>query len=328
GTGPYSLAEHKADQYIKLVRFKGYVSRKEPADGTFGERKQLPSEIDFIPVPDNNTRVEGAVAGQYDYADGLPIEAYDRLQKSGKSAPVLLPDLGWPFFAFNLRAGPMSHLKLRQAVAAALCPADMLQAAFGDKKFYNLDAALYPKSYGWHNEEGAQVYNQHDPQKAAKLLKEGGYDGAPLRILTSHQYEFHYQMAEVAKACLEEAGFKVQLDVVDWATLTQRRGNPKLWDIYVTHSFFNAEPATYSSYDSSSPIGWDTPERTKILNAFLSATDEKQREQAFAQVQKLVWEQLPYYKVGSFAWLAAANRKMTGVPKIGWPVFWNAEVSK
>ncbi|SEK14048.1 ABC transporter substrate-binding protein, partial [Paraburkholderia diazotrophica] len=31
GTGPYSLAEHKADQYIKLVRFKGYVSRKEPA---------------------------------------------------------------------------------------------------------------------------------------------------------------------------------------------------------------------------------------------------------------------------------------------------------
>ncbi|SEK13464.1 ABC transporter substrate-binding protein, partial [Paraburkholderia diazotrophica] len=231
GTGPYSLAEHKADQYIKLVRFKGYVSRKEPADGTFGERKQLPSEIDFIPVPDNNTRVEGAVAGQYDYADGLPIEAYDRLQKSGKSAPVLLPDLGWPFFAFNLRAGPMSHLKLRQAVAAALCPADMLQAAFGDKKFYNLDAALYPKSYGWHNEEGAQVYNQHDPQKAAKLLKEGGYDGAPLRILTSHQYEFHYQMAEVAKACLEEAGFKVQLDVVDWATLTQRRGNPKLWDI-------------------------------------------------------------------------------------------------
>ncbi|WP_244439001.1 ABC transporter substrate-binding protein, partial [Paraburkholderia dilworthii] len=30
GTGPYSLAEHKPDQYIKLVRFKGYSSRKEP----------------------------------------------------------------------------------------------------------------------------------------------------------------------------------------------------------------------------------------------------------------------------------------------------------
>ncbi|SEK14065.1 peptide/nickel transport system substrate-binding protein, partial [Paraburkholderia diazotrophica] len=128
--------------------------------------------------------------------------------------------------------------------------------------------------------------------------------------------------------CLEEAGFKVQLDVVDWATLTQRRGNPKLWDIFITHAFFNPEPATYGAYDPSSPMGWDTPEKRKIWDTFLKTADEKQREQAFAQVQKLVWEQLPYYKVGSFAWLAAVNRKMTGVPKIGWPVFWNAKVSK
>ncbi|WP_243658117.1 ABC transporter substrate-binding protein [Paraburkholderia sp. BL9I2N2] len=328
GTGPYRLAEHKPDQYIKLSRFTGYVSRKEPSDGTFGERKQIVKEIDFIPVPDNNTRVEGAVAGQYDYVDGLPIEAYGRLEKSDRSKPVLLRDASWPFFAFNMRAGLMSHLKLRQAVAAALCPEDMLLAAFSDKKFYSVDAALYPTNYRWHSEEGAQVYNQHNAQKASSLLKEGGYNGAPLRILTSHQYEFHYQMAEVAKACLEEAGFRVQLDVVDWATLTQRRGNPKLWDIYITHSSFNPEPATLSAYYSSAPMGWDTPERTKVWDAFLSATDEKKREQAFAQVQKLVWDQLPFYKVGSFAWLAAENRTMTGVPKIGWPVFWNAKVSK
>ncbi|MEM5435862.1 ABC transporter substrate-binding protein [Paraburkholderia diazotrophica] len=328
GTGPYRIAEHKPDQYIKLTRFKGYVSRKEAADSTFGERKQIPSEIDFVPVPDNNTRVEGAVAGQYDYADGLPIEAYGRLERSDKSKPVLLQDQGWPFFAFNMRAGLMSQLKLRQAVAAALCPEDMLLAAFGDKKFYSIDAALYPKSYSWHNEEGAQTYNQHDPQKAAKLLKEVKYTGVPLRILTSHQYEFHYQMAEVAKACLEEAGFRVQLDVVDWATLTQRRGNPKLWDIYISHSSFNPEPATLSAYSSSAPMGWDTPEREKVWNEFITSTDKNKRERAFAQVQKLVWEQLPFYKVGSFAWLAAENRKMTGVPEISWPVFWNAKVSK
>ncbi|TPW30750.1 ABC transporter substrate-binding protein [Pararhizobium mangrovi] len=328
GTGPYKLAEHKPDQYIKLTRFDGYTSRTEPADGTFGERKQIPAEIDFVPVPDGNTRIEGAVAGQYDYADGLSTEAYDRLEKSDKIKPVLLNNFGWPIFAFNLKAGLMTNLKMRQAVEAALAPNDMLLAAFGDKKFFGTDAALFPKKYVWHNEEGSDLYAQADPQKAAKLLKEAGYDGTPLRILTSHQYEFHYQMAQVAKAYLEQAGFKVKLDVVDWATLTERRDNPKLWDIYITHSPFLPEPALTSLYSASSRLGWDDPEKNKLLADFTSTTDQKKREELFAKLQKMVWQQVPFYKVGSFSALSAENPKMSGVPQTPWPFFWNAQFSQ
>ncbi|HET7411739.1 MAG TPA: ABC transporter substrate-binding protein, partial [Pararhizobium sp.] len=326
GTGPYKLAEHKPDQYIRVTRFDGYSSRSEPTDGYFGKREQIPDEIDFVPVPDTNTRAQGALAGQYDYTDSLSTEAYGRLEKSDKTKPVLLQDFGWPVFAFNLKDGMMTNLKIRQAVQAALAPEDMLLAAFGDKKFFNVDAALFPKNYIWHNEEGADLYNQANPQKAAKLLKEAGYDGKPLRILTSHQYEFHFQMAQVAQAYLQQAGFKVKLDVVDWATLTERRNNPKLWDIYITHSPFLPDPALTSLYNSTSNIGWDTPEKDKLLAEFNSETDQAKRVKLFAQLQKLVYEQVPFYKVGSFSALSAENPKLTGVPKVPWPFFWNAKI--
>lgn len=328
GTGPYKLAEHKPDQYIRVTRFDDYSSRTEPSDGNFGKREQIPDEIDFIPVPDSNTRVEGALAGQYDYADGLPTEAYDRLDKSDAVDPVLLQDFGWPIFAFNLKDGLMKDIKIRQAVQAALAPEDMLLAAFGDKKFFNVDAALFPKGYTWHNEEGADLYNQANPEKAAELLKSAGYDGSPLRILTSHQYEFHFQMAQVAQAYLEQAGFKVKLDVVDWATLTERRNNPKLWDIYITHSPFLPEPALTSLYNPTSNVGWTNPEKDKLLAEFNSETDPAKRVALFGKLQKMVYEQAPFYKVGSFSALSAKNPKLSGVPNSPWPFFWNAKVGQ
>ena len=71
GTGPYKLAEHVPDQYIRLQKFDAYVPRTEPADGAAGARAQTVDEIRFVPVPDPNTRVEGLVSGQFDFADAL-----------------------------------------------------------------------------------------------------------------------------------------------------------------------------------------------------------------------------------------------------------------
>ena len=72
GTGPYMLKERKPDQYIQLARFDGYKSREGEPNGYGGARKQYLDEIRFVPVPDPNTRVEGAVAGQFDYVDSHP----------------------------------------------------------------------------------------------------------------------------------------------------------------------------------------------------------------------------------------------------------------
>src|SRR5690606_23246807 len=186
GTGPYMLKERKADQYIQLVRFDGYTPREGDPNGFGGARKQYLDEIRFVPVPDANTRVEGAIAGQYDYADLLPVEAYDRLNGQDKTEPLLLKSFGWPMFIMNNKQGMMTKLEMRKAVQAALNAEDMLAAAFGKPEFYTVDGALYPEGYPWRADAGTEAYNLGDPEKAKELAKAAGYDGKqPIRILTS-----------------------------------------------------------------------------------------------------------------------------------------------
>ncbi|MFV0382961.1 ABC transporter substrate-binding protein [Paracoccus sp. (in: a-proteobacteria)] len=323
GTGPYKIARHVPDQYLQLVKFDDYVSRDEPSDGAAGKRAQSVDEIRFVPVPDPNTRVEGLLSGQFAFADGLPAESFGRLESSDAADPMLLRPFGWPIFAINHKAGLMTDKTIRLAVQAALPIDDMLFAAFGDDNFFLTDGPLYPEGWIWRNDAGGELFNQNDQAKAAELLKEAGYDGTPLRILTSRQYEFHFKMAEVAKMMLEAAGFKVQLDVVDWATLGERRDDPALWDIYITHSPFLPEPALTNLYDKTSRLGWSNPEKDEILARFTTETDLEKRKELFAQLQQQVFEDVGFIKIGAFNALSGVRKGVEGVPANPWPFFWN-----
>ena len=92
------------------------MPRDDAASGWAGKRGQVPDEIRFVPVPDPNTRVEGLLSGQFDFADGLPAESYDRIAESEVAKPVLLAPFGWPVWAINHKAGLLTNLKIRQAM--------------------------------------------------------------------------------------------------------------------------------------------------------------------------------------------------------------------
>ncbi|WP_295812509.1 ABC transporter substrate-binding protein [uncultured Nitratireductor sp.] len=327
GTGPYKLKEHKPDQYIQLVRFDDYASRTDDASGFGGARQSYLDEIRFVPVPDINTRTEGAIAGQFDFVDTLPVESFERL-KSGKSEPVLLEHFGWPIFVMNTKEGLLSDMRVRQAVQAALNTEDMLAAAFGDTKFYAVDGPMYPESYAWRTDVGIELYNQADAEKAKELLAAANYDGKPLRILTSRQYEFHYKMALVAQAYLQQAGFKVDMQVVDWATLVQRNKKPELWEIFITHSPFLPEPALNFILSKSAGGWWDTPEKEAALNAFTSTSDLAERQANWEKLQALIFEQAPIVKIGDFASLSAKSPNLEGFRPSPWPAFWNVSLSE
>ncbi|MGI6851542.1 ABC transporter substrate-binding protein [Mesorhizobium sp. 1B3] len=328
GTGPYMIKERKPDQYLQLVRFDGYKAREGEPDGFGGARKQYLDEIRFVPVPDANTRVEGAIAGQYDYADLLPAEAFDRLNGQAKTEPLVLKSFGWPMFIMNNKEGMMTTVGMRKAVQAALNAEDMLAAAFGKPEFYTVDGALYPEGYQWRTDAGVDAYNIGDPEKAKALATEAGYDGKPIRILTSRQYEFHYKMAQVAAEYLKMAGFAVQLDVVDWATLVQRRAEPALWDIFITHSPFLPDPALIAPLPASYPGWWASEEKEKLLVALNTEMDAQKRVAIWSDLQKLIYDEAPFYKVGDFSALSAKSPRLQGFTPSAWPFFWNAHLGK
>lgn len=327
GTGPYQISDYVADQYLQLTRFDDYVSRDEPSSGAAGRREQIADEIRFIPVPDPNTRVEGLLSGQFDFVDGLPAESYGRVAESDVAEPQILEPFGWLLWAINHKDGLLTDRNVRLALQTALPIDDMLFAAFGDDNFFAVDGAMYPEGWFWRTEVGVEEhYNRNDTEAAAAYLEEAGYDGTPLRILTSRQYEFHFKMAEVAKIALEEAGFTVEMDVVDWATLGQRRNDPSLWDIYISHSPYLPEPALNPVYDATYRMGWSNPEKDAIFAALNAETDPEARKEIFTELQQQVFEDVGFIQVGSFNALRGVKTGLTGADPTPWPFFWNASV--
>ncbi len=326
GTGPYKLAEHQPDRYIRLVRFDDYVPSGDPGDLYAGARVAYLDEIRFMPVPNANTRLEGALAGQYQYSEQLPIENYSRLVNQEKVVPVMTAPHGWACMYLNCREGMMTDLRLRRAVQAAVSQEDMMAVAFGEPEFYQVDGSIYPKGYFYHNDRGVELYNHQDADKAKALLKETGYSGEPVRILTSQQYEFHFKMAQVAAENLREAGFKVDLMVVDWATLTQQRNNSKLWDIFFTHASFAADPYLLNFFNDNYPGWWVDAKKAALTEKMNTEANLDKRAQVFADVQGLLYEDVPMIKIGNFNLLSAAAKGLKGYIPAFWPSFWNVSI--
>ena len=324
GTGPYKVNEYKADQYLQLVRYDGYSSSTSAIDGASGPRERYLDEINFIPVGDVSTRLEGLLSGQFDFAESIAAESYDRLDSSSNAEPVLLAPYGWPMWVINHKKGIMTDLNVRKALQSALPAEDMLYAAFGDEKFYKADGALYPEGFVWNSDAGLENYGSGDTNKANGFLKSSSYDGSPLRILTSKQYMWHFKTAEVAKVYLEQAGFNVQMDVVDWATLGQRRNNPDLWDVFLSHSPYIPEPSLNGTMQSTYRAGWTNGEKEYLMSQFTSVTDTTERAAIWAQIQENYFNDVGFIKLGSFNSLRGKSVALKGVPETPWPFFWNA----
>lgn len=330
GTGPYQFKERRPDQYVLLARFDGYVARKEAASGYGGKRTAVVDELRFVPVPNANTRVEGALAGQFHYADLLPIEALARLEKAaGKVVPLLTPSFGFPYLVFNTKEGSMSRQAVRKAAQTAIGPGEMLAAGFGDTRFFIPEGNHFPKGTPFYSDAGTAAYNERDARKAKAQAAEAGYKDEPVRILTSRQYDFHYNMALIMAEQLKRAGFKAELNVVEWATLLQRRADPKLWDIYITHSGLFPEPMlSPPQLGDGAPGWWSSPAKAQALAALNQEPNPARRGALWGKVQQVVYEEVPYIHVGKFASLSARSPALEGYTPHTYPFFWNTSLKR
>lgn len=330
GTGPYKFKERRADQYTVLVRHDGYSARKEPASGYAGKREALLDELRFVPVPNASTRVEGAMSGQFHFADLLPVEAMSRIEKAGPAVvPIMTKNFGFPYIVFNTREGVLTSQPLRRAVQAAVGSGELLAAGFGDNRFFTAEPNFFPKGTPYYSAAGANLYNERNPQAAKDQAAKAGYNGQPVRIMASRQYEFHYNMALVMAEQLKKAGFKTDLQVVDWATLVQRRNDPKLWDVYFTHSGLFPEPMlSPPQLGDGAPGWWDTPAKKAALSAFNQEANIAKRGPLWGGVQQVVYDEVPFIEVGKFNSLSARSAKLEGYTPAIWPFFWNTGLAK
>ena len=190
--------------------------------------------------------------------------------------PGVLTAALWVLFIMNTKKGVMSNVLLRRAAQAAINCTDALGAAFGDKSLWTLQGSIYPRGHRVVRCQGAGL-QPGQPEKAAALLKQAGYNREPIRILTSVQYDYQYKTAQVIESNLTDAGFKIDLVVTDWATILQRRQNPDQWEAFVTGHGVVPEPSSITVFNPSYPGWWDTPEKHALLDAFTTESDPAKR---------------------------------------------------
>ena len=150
--------------------------------------------------------------------------------------PLIVKPYVWPMVVFNKKEGLMTNQKLRQAWQAALDIEPIMKSVAGGRaEFYRLDSSLVPQEIQeWHTKIPGLPWNEHNQAKAKRLLQEAGYKGEPIRFMTTQEYKYMYDFALVSKQQLEDVGFNIDLQVLDWATVVKRRANPKEYDAFTS----------------------------------------------------------------------------------------------
>ncbi len=324
GTGPYRFVEHKPDRHIKVARFREYAARTEAPDGYGGRRTAWADEILFLPVSDVAVRLAGVESGEYHYAQQIKPDHYERIKGLPQVVPIVVRPTAWSTAVLNHKQGMMADKRIRQAVQAALDMEPIMAAGFGHKDFYRLDASLFfAEQPFWHSRVAAERYNQKDKAKAARLLREAGYGGQPVRWLTTKEYEHFYRTALVARQQLEEAGLKVDLQVLDWATLVQRRNKPELWDVFSTFFAFVPDPVIFTGIQCNWPGWWCHEEKERLMEALSKESDPKKRKALWERVQVVFYEDVGRIKLGDFFGLDVTRKELRGFQSTPEPFLWN-----
>ncbi len=329
GTGPFKFAERLPDRYIKLVRFDKYAARTEPQDGFGGKKIAYVDEILFIPVPEVATRIAGMESGDYHFADRIAPDAYKRLKENPQLEPIIARNGEYVVHVFNKKAGLFTQKKLRQAALAALDMEAIMKGAFGQKEFYELDNSVVGlKQSIWWTDVGKEFYNQKNKEKARQLMKEAGYKGETVRWICSMQYDFLYKAALVAKQQMEDVGFKIDLQVLDWASLIQRRNDPAVYDIFTTGMIFYGDPTQVLQINCDWP-GWTCiPPMEALMNKLAQETVFEKRLAIWKEIHKMYWDEVPVLQCGNYFAFRIKQKVVQGNKNMIEPFYWNIWLEK
>jgi peptide/nickel transport system substrate-binding protein len=192
----------------------------------------------------------------------------------------------------------------------------MKAVAAGKPEFYRLDASLmFQEVAEWHTKLAGLPYNERNVEKAKRLMKEAGYKGEPIRFLATKEYKWMYDFAVMMKQQMEDIGFVVDLQVVDWATLSTRRFNPKEYEVFTTGIGIGAQfDPMFQAILSCTWAGWTCDEEIgKNTQDLARETDPKKRRALWEQQTRLWYEKVPSIRLGDLHGLRAVQKTVKGL---------------
>ena len=178
---------------------------------------------------------------------------------------------------FNHLHKPFDNAKVRQAALAAFAQEPFLRAQVGVKELYRSCPSMFTCNTPYGSTAGSDIQAKSNMKKAQELLKASGYDGTPIVLMKPTDLASIQKLPDVAAQLLRQAGFKVDLQAMDWQTLVGRRAKKDPPDKGGWHMFLTA----WNVFDVWSPIANPTMDtRGEKSGWFGWASDDKLFEAA------------------------------------------------
>ncbi|HWX49217.1 MAG TPA: ABC transporter substrate-binding protein [Roseomonas sp.] len=338
GTGPFKLAEFVPGSHARLVRFDNYKPNTgfEQVTGFGGYKVACLDSVTFRIVTEASARVAGLETGELQGVEDIPTKSVEAMRKNPNVTVLPLKNWWIQIALPNTALPPTDNLMFRKAVQAALGMEDIMDAATDNN--YSLNVGFQYPNQPSYTDAGKETYNINDPDLAQKYLKESGYKGEPIYILTNRDYAPMYNAALVMQQQLQAIGIKAELKVTDWPTSVQmsQKVNSDQWHFYhsgwgtqpalgalATMQFLAAPGAQYHPRDDKPDpdvqAAWDD------MNTKLTA---KERQEAFARMQKLVLERAYAYPFGSLTKVQAVRANVQNFRPFRIPRFSNVWIKK
>lgn len=318
-TGPYKVAEFVPGSHVRL----------EPNPLHWAGEPKLAGMV-FRVIPDPNTQVAQALAGELDVVTRLSPQNVAGIEARGQLEVLRQSQNLFFFVAPNHDDERFGEVRVKQAMLMAIDRQAMIDAllqGYGEvatgpvapmlDALYNPDVRGYP----------------YDPEAAGALLDEAGWTVGPdgVRQKDGQRLAFHMptgQFGDLVPATLlvqqywEDIGIDADVQVMEWNAYIQDVVVGRNYD--VTLAWWSMPPtADVEPYFSCSAAqtGNNIPnycneELDETMAAGRRAITPEEQIEAYARMQELLAEELPYLYLWYPDILTAKNAALQDFPEI------------
>jgi peptide/nickel transport system substrate-binding protein len=342
GSGPFKFVPSEWVPGAKAVFVKNvdYVPRKEPPSWAAGGKVVKVDRVEWLYIPDPQTAANALGAGEVDWWQQLPQDLAGPLAKNKDVTVTSVDPLGSVgVLRFNHEQPPFDNPKMRQAVEWVIDQKEIMTALAGEQKYWKTCYSYFSCGTPLANDAGnAPLAGKRDVEKAKALVKEAGYDGRKVVVMTATDQPIVNSQALVVMEALKRIGIDAELAAMDWGTLITRRASHEPvdkggWNIFFTWFVAPdmANPALNAALRGNGAnawFGWPTnPKIEALRDKWFAAPDLAAQKTVAEEIQTEAFESVPYVPTGMFQIPTAYRSNLKGVIVAPVVFLWNVEKS-
>ncbi len=298
GTGPYTLAEYKAGQYVKFSANKTYFKGVPKIETVY-----------FQIVGDKNSAMMALKTGQIN-ALVLANDTADDFKNTDVDV-IAYPEDRVGYASFIMTSGKVQDLNFRKAVFFALDRHEMNKGAYMSEEFFVDAVSFLPYTNPFFTSEVETYARNVDTAK--EYLKKAEKVPSSITIAYAVGNAQQEVQALMMQQSLKEAGITAEIAPVDATALYDGLGNgTSPYDIYLGGYIMGVDPASYAAlYVTGAAANYSSMSDAKLDELFKAGaveTDPAKRSEIYKEAQRILADLAVLYPI-------VTNSRLLGVTK-------------